>query len=92
LNGAVLSKRLETFVTEWLDLKVTRVHHLVDSYTVLGYVYKEDARLKPYEEVRVSEIQTAGEFVEGRLKDWAWAESADNPADWGTKPRSPKEL
>ena len=59
---------------------------------MLGYLHKEDTKLKPYEGVRVAEIQAAGQ-VEGRLlKDWAWIEGEDNPADWVTKPRKVHEL
>ena len=92
LNGAVLNKRLTEFVSSSLSMNFERKIHLVDSSTVLGYVHKEDAKLKPYEGIRVSEIQTAGEFVNGRLKDWAWVEGKDNVSDWSTKPRSASEL
>ena len=67
LNGAVLSKRLEEFIASDLDLEFENIYHLVDSSTVLGYLHKADAKLKPYEGVRVSEIQTHGRFIDGRL-------------------------
>merc|ERR1711994_934728 len=70
LDGAVLAKRLREFLLQTLNLKFANVYRLVDSSTVLGYVHKEDAKLKPYEGVRVAEIQTSGEFVEGRLRNW----------------------
>ena len=92
LNGAVLAKRIREFLVEQLDVEFSRVYHLVDSSTVLGYVHKEDAKLKPYEGVRVSEIQTAGVFKYGRLLDWSWIETELNPADWATKPRLASEL
>ena len=75
-----------------LTRKFERVIHLVDSSTVLGYLHKEDARLKPYEGVRVAEIQAAGQTEGGLLKDWAWIEGEDNPADWVTKPRKVQDL
>jgi len=37
-------------------------------------------------------VQTSGEFTDGRLKNWSWVESNDNPADWATKPRTVSEL
>ena len=37
-------------------------------------------------------MQTSGEFIDGRLKNWSWVESNDNPADWATKPRTVSEL
>ena len=92
LNGAVLSKRLEEFVTGTLDLQFENVYHLVDSSTVLGYLHKPDSKLKPFEGIRVSEVQAAGKFTEGRLHNWSWLEGIDNPADWATKPRKAEEL
>ena len=92
LNGAVLSKRLAEFLIGYLRLEFANIYHLVDSSTVLGYVHKCDAKLKPFEGIRVSEIQTAGKFVQGRLENWSWIEGAQNPADWSTKPRSVAEL
>ena len=92
LQGAVLSKRLKEFLLEHLDLDFSNVRHLVDSSTVLGYVHKEDAKLKPFEGQRVSEIQAAGKFVDGKLENWAWVEGENNPSDWATKPRPAKEL
>ena len=92
LNGAVLSKRLDEFVTNTLDTEFANIHHLVDSSTVLGYLHKHDAKLKPFEGVRVSEIQTAGKFLDGRLYNWSWIDGQNNPADWATKPRSVADL
>ena len=92
LNGAVLAKRLREFVVSHVNLEFEEIFHLVDSSTILGYLHKEDSRLKAFEGVRVSEVQTAGKFVNGRLLNWSWVESKDNPSDWTTKPRNVKEL
>ena len=51
-------------------MRFSNIYHLVDLSTVLGYLQKEDAKLKPYKGVPVSEIQTAREFVDGHLKNW----------------------
>ena len=67
LNGAVLSKRFEDFLLLQLGLDFAKVYHLVDSSTVVGYPLKKYTMLKPFEGVRVSEIQTAVTFKEGRL-------------------------
>ena len=64
----------------------------MDSSTILGYLHKEDSRLKPYEGVRVSEVQASGRFVNGRLENWSWIESEANPSDWTTKPRKVNDL
>ena len=92
LNGAVLAKRLREFVVEQVDLEFERIYHLVDSSTVLGYLHKQDSKLKPFEGVRVSEVQTSGTFTDGRLDNWGWIEGQLNPADWATKPRSVSDL
>ena len=92
LNGAVLSKRLGEFVKTTLDYDFENVYHLVDSSTVLGYLHKSDSKLKPFEGIRVSEIQSAGSFVDGRLFNWFWVEGKDNPADWATKPHKVSDL
>ena len=70
-----------------MDVRFQKVYHLVDSSTVLGYLHKPDSKLKPYEGIRVSEIQTSGTFVNGRLQDWAWVEGELVPADWTINPR-----
>ena len=92
LNGAVVNKRLADFVETTMTRRFKRVIHLVDSSTMLCYLHKEDQKLKPYEGVRVSEIQAAGEFKDGLLQDWSWVDTDNNPADWVTKPRSVREL
>ena len=70
LNGAVLAKRLKEFIIGELDIEFANIYHLVDSSTVLGYLHKTDSKLKPFEGIRVSEVQTAGEFINGKLKHW----------------------
>ena len=92
LNGAVLAKRLKEFVTGTIDLEFENVFHMVDSNTVLGYIHKPDSKLKPFEGIRVSEIQTSGTFEKGRLRDWSWIDGISNPADWATKPRVASEI
>ena len=92
LNGAVMAKRLREFVVGQLDLEFGTIFHLVDSSTVLGYLHKADSRLKPYEGVRVSEVQAAGRFINGRLENWSWVETDVNPSDWTTKPRRVMDL
>ena len=55
-----------------LNLKFAHVFHLMDSSTSLGYLHKEDTNLKPYDRVRVTKIQTVGEFEGGCLKIGHW--------------------
>ena len=62
LNVALLAKRLREFLLDQLDMEFENVYHLVDSSTILGYVHREDAKLKPFEGIGVAEIQTSGSF------------------------------
>ena len=70
-----------------LEMDSSNVYNLVDSSTVLGYLQKQNAKLKPFKGVQVSEIQTAGTFKEVILFRWACFEGENNPADLVTKPR-----
>ena len=74
------------------NFKFSKVYQLVDSSTVLGYIHKECGIFKPYEGIRVSEIQSSNNFVNERLSGWAWVAGTDNPADWCTKPHPVKDL
>ena len=75
-----------------MDIKFENTYHIVDSSTVLGYLHKADAKLKPFEGVRVAEVQTAGRFIDGWLENWYWVDGELNPADWATKPRVVSDL
>ena len=92
LNGAVLGSRLRNFLVKETSLVFEKVLHLVDSSTVLGYLHKVSGAFKPYEGIRIAEIQSGGVFMEGRLEGWAWIAGEHNPADWCTKSRTAKDL
>ena len=72
VNGTPMSKPLEDFLRSGLDVEFGNVHHLVSSSTVLGYLHKSEARLKHYKGNRVSEVQTAGKFIDRPLNNGAW--------------------
>ena len=74
LNGAVINKRITEFTQLTFTRKFERIIHLIDSSTVLGYLHKEDQKLKPFEGVRVAKIQASGQMENGYLVDWAWIE------------------
>ena len=84
--NVVMNKRLAKFAEGAITRKFGRIIHLVDSSTVLCYLHKEDQKLKPFEGVRVAEIQAAGKFKDSLLQEWAWVDGENNPADWVTKP------
>ena len=92
LNGAVLGNRIKNFILKDTNLKFSKTIQLVDSSTVLGYVHKECGVFKPYEGIRVSEIQSSNTYADEKLVGWAWVAGTDNPADWCTKPRPVKDL
>ena len=92
LNGAVMGNRVKNYILKNTSIEFSRVYQLVDSSTILGYVHKESGVFKPYEGIRVSEIQSTNNYVEDRLQGWAWVAGIDNPADWCTKPRQVKDL
>ena len=92
LDGAVMGNRVKNYILKHWKIQFAKVYQLVDSSTVLGYVHKECGVFKPYEGIRVSEIQSSNTFVDGRLVGWAWVRGTDNPADWCTKPRQVKDL
>ena len=92
LNGAVVGNRVKNFLLKETNLKFGKVFQLVDSSTVLGYVQKECGKFRPYEGIRVAEIQSSNKLENGRLVGWAWVSGDVNPADWCTKPRQVKDL
>ena len=92
LCGAVLGNRIKSFLIKETNLKFSTVYHLVDSSTVLGYLHKECGNFRPYEGIRIAEIQSSNKSKDGRLFGWAWVAGESNPADWCTKPRVVRDL
>ena len=92
LNGAQTGNRIKNFLIKETNLQFSKVYHLVDSSTVLGYVHKESGNFGPYEGTRISEIQSSNESKDGKLVGWAWVPGSQNPADWCTKPRTVTDL
>ena len=92
LCGAVIGHRIKNFIIKVTNLIFAKVYQLVDSSTVLGYLQKECGTFRPYEGVRVAEIQSTSDFVDGKLVGFAWVAGSDNPSDWCTKPRSVKDV
>ena len=91
LNGAVIGNRMKSFLMK-TNLRFGKVYQIVDSSTVLGYVQKECGVFRPYEGVRVAEIQSSNTFTDGTLEGWAWVAGTENPSDWCTKTRTVREL
>ena len=67
LNGAVIGNRMKNFILKDTNLEFACVYQLVDSSTVLGYVQKECGVFKPYEGVRIAEIQSSNHRTNSRM-------------------------
>ena len=92
LNGAVVGNRLKNFLMKETNIQFGDVYQLVDSSTVLGYIQKECGNFRPYEGIRVAEIQTTAVWKDGKLLGVFWVPGEVNPADWCTKPRRVEDL
>ena len=89
LNGAVISKRLRETIEEESRFEFSKVHHLIDSETVLCQLYKTASRFQVFEGVRIGEIQAA---MKGDLSEWAWIAGTENAGDLATRPQLPSAL
>ena len=87
LCGAVLNKRLKTFIEKESRYKFTKFYHIVDSQIVYGMVQKESYGFNTFAATRIGEIQQAT-----NKDDWYWVESKNNIADWITRGRKPAEI
>lgn len=86
LNAAVLSKRLREVIQEECRFTFTKVHHIIDSETVLCQLYKVAQRFRVFEGVRIGEIQAA---MNGDMSEWAWVAGKANISDLTTRPQHP---
>ena len=89
LNAAVLSKRIRAVIQEECRFKFEKVHHLIDSETVLCQLHKVAHRFRVYEGVRIGEIQAASG---GDMSEWAWVAGKYNIADLTTRPQPPSAI
>ena len=92
LSGAVVGNRVKNFLLKETNLQFAKVINLVDSSTVLGYLHKESSNFGQFEGIKIAEVQSTNEFQDGKLVAWGWIPGSDNPADWCTKPRTPREI
>ena len=89
LNGAVISKRCRDAIQKECRYKFDKIIHLLDSETVLNQLSKISTRFKPYEGVRIGEIQAS---CKGDMSEWAWMAGKENTSDWLTRGRNPDQL
>ena len=81
LDGAVMGNRIKNFIVKDRNLRVW-IFQFVDSPTVLGYLQKESGNFMPYEGVRIAEIHSSSNVVDGKLANFAWVPTDNNPTDW----------
>jgi hypothetical protein len=87
LNGALLSKRLSSFIKKESRLNFRKEYFIVDSEIVRAMIQKESYGFNTYAAVRVGEIQEAT-----APSDWYWIDGQKNIADWATRGKKPQDI
>ena len=87
LAGAVLGKRLRTFIEENSRLEFESIYHIVDSEIVQAMIPKESYGFNTFVANRIGEIQEKTD-----KKEWMWVPGKLNIADWTTRGKSPAEM
>lgn len=87
LNGALLSKRLSSFIKKESRLNFRKEYFIVDSEIVRAMIQKESYGFNTYAAVRVGEIQEAT-----APSDWYWLDGQKNIADWTTRAKKPQDI
>ena len=87
LAGALLSKRLRTFIQKESRYAFRAIYHIVDSEIVKAMISKESYGFNTYAANRIGEIQQ-----ETEASEWYWAPGNLNVADWLTRGKSPEDL
>ena len=87
LCGAVLSKRLKSFIDKECRYTFQKCYYVVDSQIVHSMIQKSSYGFNTFAATRIGEIQ-GGTNVE----DWYWCESKLNIADWLTRGKKPSEI
>ena len=86
LCGAVLNKRLKTFIEKECRYQFQKIYHIVDSQIVHAMIQKNSYGFNTFAATRIGEIQ------EGTSQtDWYWIESEHNIADCLTRGKKPSE-
>ena len=87
LCGAVLNKRLKTFIEKEFRYRFQRIYHIVDSQIVHAMIQKNSCGFNTFATTRMGEIQ------EGTSQtDWYWVESKHNIADCLTRGKKPSDI
>ena len=87
LCGAVLNKRLKTFIEKECRYRFQRIYHIVDSQIVHAMIQKNSYRFNTFAATRIGEIQ------EGTSQtDWYRVESEHNIADCLMRGKKPSDI
>jgi len=89
LNAAMLAKRGRETSQKEMHFLFKKVHHFVNSATVLGMLKKFSTRFYLYEGIRINEIQTA---ARGDMCEWVWVSGKRNNAEWITRRLAPCDI
>ena len=80
LYGAVLNKRLKSFVDKECRYSFQKCYHIVDSQIVHCMTQKNSYGFNTFAATRIGEIQEGT-----NVEDWYWCDSEHNIADWLTR-------
>ena len=87
LCGAILNKRLKSFIDKECRYSFQRCYHIVDSQIVHAMIQKNSYGFNTFAATRIGEIQEGT-----NVEDWYWVESEYNIADWITRGKKPDEI
>ena len=87
LSGAVISKRVRSFVEKHMRYPFERIYHIVDSEIVKAMINKGSYGFNTFAANRIGEIQTGTHPAE-----WYWISGELNIADWLTRGKEARDL
>lgn len=87
LCGAVLSKRLKSFIDKECRYTFEKCYYVVDSQIVHAMIQKSSYGFNTLAATRIGEIQG-----ETNIEDWYWCKSKFHIADWLTRGKKPSEI
>lgn len=87
LCGAVLNKRLKSFVDKECRYSFQKCYHIVDSQIVHCMTQKNSYGFNTFAATRIGEIQEGT-----NVEDWYWCESEHDIADWLTRGKKPSDI
>ena len=87
LNAALLAARTASEILKSFTIKMSGTRYFTDSKIVLGYLRNTTTSFKNYVERRIRAIKQLTS-----VDDWFYVPSANNPADYATRPSTPQQL